>query len=185
MKIKNITLILALLAITGCYGPIAKLTGCYGPITGTVVDAETGKPVEGAVVVVEWTKRIGFGHHYTKSHKLIETLTNKEGKVIIPGVCRPLLDPVDVTVYKKGYVAWNNYSIFPDDTKRTDFKWGDYTFKLERFKPDYSYDKHVSFISDAAHFVFGNKKLISQAYQWEESKASRERDDRSSGGGSK
>jgi hypothetical protein len=55
-----------------------------------VVDAETGKPIEGAVVVVEWHKKprisISDINYY---HNARETLTNAEGKFSLdssPGI---------------------------------------------------------------------------------------------------
>jgi hypothetical protein len=149
-------------------------TSCDGEITGIVVDAETGQPIEGAVILVEWTKAKGVpGMSYTESYKVVEVVTDKEGKASIAGVSSPLVDAPDVTVYKKGYVAWNNHFIFPDWKKRTDFKWeNNNVFKLEKFKSEYSYDKHTSFIREAirSHATSEKKQLIKKAYEWEEYK---------------
>lgn len=151
-------------------------TGCYATITGSVVDAETGQPIEGAVVLVEWTVTKGLGLTYTESYKVIEALTDKGGKVTISGVFNPLVNPPRITVYKKGYVAWNNEYIFPDYKKRQDFKWkNDNVFRLDKFKPEYSYDKHTFFIHSAIGLGQGEKKLILKAIDWEESKAAEER----------
>ena len=95
--------------------------GCYGEITGTVIDAETGQPIEGAVVLVEWTVTKGLGLTYTQSYQVIEVVTDKDGKATVSGVFNPFVNPPHVTIYKKGYVAWNNEYIFPDYKKRTDF----------------------------------------------------------------
>ncbi|TAL24111.1 MAG: carboxypeptidase regulatory-like domain-containing protein, partial [Nitrospirae bacterium] len=151
MRIKYICLAMAVLFLAACG---------YKPITGTVVDAETGKPIEGAVVLVEWTKAEGVpGLTSTKSFKVIEKLTDKDGKVTIEGISDISVDPPDLTVYKKGYVAWNNESIFPEYKKRTDFKWKNgYVFKLERFKPEYSYVEHTSFIHSAINLGLGEGK---------------------------
>lgn len=167
MRFNQILLILASLFI---------LQGCYGTITGTVVDAETGQPIEGAVVLVEWTVTKGLGLTYTESYKVIEALTDKGGKVTISGVFNPLVNSPRVTVYKNGYVAWNNEYIFPDYKKRPDFKWkNEYVFRLDKFKPEYSYDKHIFFIHSAIGLGQGEKKLILKAIDWEESKAAEER----------
>lgn len=155
-------------------------TGCSASssaISGTVIDAETGSPIEGAVVLVEWTKAEGVpGLVSTKSYKVVEAVTDKDGKFTVEDVKKLLIDPPDVTVYKKGYVAWSSRWIFPDWRNRTDFKWGTTSlFKLEHFKPEYSYDKHVSFISLSTNSSLGGEKtLIEKAYRWEELKASSE-----------
>src|SRR3990172_7997079 len=144
LMIKKFALLLFLIFFT---------TGCYGTITGTVVDAETGKPMEGAVVLVEWTKTKGMGLTYTESYKVIEVVTDKDGKATISGVFNPLVDPPDVTVYKKGYVAWNNKYIFPDYKKRADFKWENgAVVGLERFKEGHSRADHVYFLHSITHW---------------------------------
>ena len=154
-------------------------TGCYGEITGTVVDAETGKPIEGAVILVEWTKTKGLGLTHTESYKVVEVLTDKEGKATISGTFSPFVDYPDVAVYKKGYVAWSSRIIFPDHINRTDFKWkNNYVFRLEHFKPEYSYIDHSSFIGRAINAGLSDKKIIYEAYKWERKKASKERDKR-------
>jgi hypothetical protein len=152
------------------------IAGCEGEITGIVVDAETGQPIEGAIVLVEWTKAKGLpGMSYTESYKVVEAVTDKEGKASIEGVSSPLVSAPRVTVYKKGYVAWNNAFIFPDWKKRTDFKWGNnYLFKLEKFKPEYSFDKHISFIRASIGMTLDQKKIMYNAIRWEDLKASEE-----------
>ena len=121
MKVRLYALIIFLL-----FGTI----GCYATITGTVVDPETGEPIEGAIVLVEWTKTKGFGLTYTESYKVIEAITDKEGKATVSGIFNPMVNPPDITIYKKGHVAWNNKFIFPNYKKRKDFKWqSEYVFK--------------------------------------------------------
>lgn len=150
------------------------ITGCYAEITGTVVDAETGQPIEGAVVLVEWTKTHGFGHTYTESYKVIEAFTDKDGKATITGTFSPTVNYPHVTVYKKGYVAWNNEMIFPDYKKRTDFKWKNgYVFRLERFKEDiYTHRDHVMFLYNPV----GDTPKYSDAIRWETGMMQKEKD---------
>ncbi len=141
--------------------------GCYPEVTGFVVDAETGQPIEGAVVLVEWTITTGVpGMTGTKSYKVAEMISDKDGKVILPeGGPNLLVNPPRVTVYKKDYVAWNNEHIFPDYRERKDFKWSEATvFKLERFKKEYSRADHVFFLHSITHWG----KLINESYRWEE-----------------
>jgi len=144
MRIQRLIVMIAVLSL---------VSGCYFGITGRVIDAETQQPIEGAVVLVEWTKTKGVpGMAHTESAKVIEVVSDKDGKITISGDFDPMVNSPSVTVYKKGYVAWNNEYIFPDYKKRTDFKWGDgYVFRLERFKNSYSYINHDSFVDGAAH----------------------------------
>lgn len=152
-------------------------SGCYATITGTVVDAETGEPIEGAVVLVEWTKTKGLGLTYTESYKVVEVITDKEGKVTISGVLSPLVDPPTVTVYKKGYVAWNNKFIFPDYQHRKDFKYKDsISIKMDRFKEGFSHNEHISFIETAINstLAYEKKGKIRKAFDWETDLARKE-----------
>jgi len=156
------------------------IPGCYAEVTGIVVDAETGQPIEGAAVLVEWTITTGIpGMMGTKSLKVVELVTDKDGKVTLPeGPSNLSVNPPIVTAYKKGYVAWNNEYIFPDYKERKDFKWQEgFVFKLEKFKTEYSYDAHVKFINGAIRsgMALGKKDLIKEAYEWEKFKASGER----------
>lgn len=129
------------------------ITGCYATITGTIVDAETGEPIDGAVVLVEWTVTKGFGLTHHEVYKIIEVETDKEGKFTISGTLNPLVDPPDVVIYKAGYIAWRNDYIFPGWKKRTDFQYQNgQVFKLERWKDEYSHEEHHMFM---AHGIIG------------------------------
>lgn len=152
-------------------------TGCYLPISGRVIDAETNQPIEGAVVLVEWTKTKGYGFTYTESVKVAETLSDKDGKYYLPGCFSPFVKEPDVTVYKKGYLAWNSNLIFPNYTKRDDFKWQNESIqKLQKFMSNYSFDAHMSFIRGIViSGPLGQKKQMMEAIKWEEEKAFEER----------
>lgn len=143
--------------------------GCCAPITGKIVDVETGQPIEGAILLVEWTKTHGFGNTYTTSEKVAEVFSDKDGVVKIPGYNDPFVNKPDITIYKPGYVAWNNHWIFPDRRNRTDFEWKDgYVFRLERFKTEYTYRDHINFLYSA--MSTGNieqKQLLYRAFEWE------------------
>lgn len=151
-------------------------TACEAEMSGTVVDAENGQPIEGAVILIEWTTIKGLpGLSHTESSKIIEMLTDKDGKFTITDT---YTQTPHVTVYKKGYVAWNNKFIFPSYKKRTDFKWASgYVFRLERFKPEYRYSNHTLFIHGSINDSLpgSEKKIIKEAIQWEELKAFEER----------
>ncbi len=144
-------------------------SACYAAMTGKVIDAKTQQPIEGAVVLVEWTKTKGVpGMTHTESAKVIEVVSDKDGKVTISGNLDPFAEPPHVTVYKKGYVAWNNEYIFPNYRKRTDFKWENgYKFSLEKFRPEYTHDAHVTFIRSTYSFGLGANSSFEKAWDWE------------------
>jgi len=152
------------------------VTGCSADMSGIVIDAETGKPIEGAVVLVEWTIEKGLpGLGHTESYKVVEVITDKEGKFKVSGVFNPLVDPPDVTVYKKGYIAWNNKYIFPDYRKREDFIWrNNILIKIGYFNESkYSYSDHIMFIHGSINYGLpgSEKKLMEEAIRWEQLKA--------------
>lgn len=153
-------------------------TGCHASMTGKIVDAETGKPIEGAILLVEWIKAQGMvGLTYRTSAKVAEVFSDKSGNVTIPGYFNPFAEGPYITIYKPGFVGWNSHWIFPDSRNRTDFEWKDgYIFKLENFKPSDSHDSHTSFISGAiGSDSIKEKSNIRKAIRWEEELALKER----------
>lgn len=166
--------ILKLLIVTALF----VLSGCYAGMTGRVIDAETQQPLEGAIVLVEWTKTGGYPFSATTSVHAVEVVSDNDGKVELPGISDLFVNPPHVTVYKQGYVAWNDQFIFPPGyTERTDFKWeNNYIFKMEKFKPGYSYDSHTSFLSSAIRTgSIEQKSNIMKAIRWEKELAFKER----------
>ena len=83
-------------------------------INGQVVDAETGKPLEGVIVVAQWVPyRYGIGHaigHRGAIHSY-EALTDKEGRYAIPAWGPKLMPPAstiegsdpNLRIFKAGY----------------------------------------------------------------------------------
>jgi hypothetical protein len=151
------------------------LNACYGGITGKVVDADNGKPIEGAVVLVEWNITQGLGLSYTARYKTFETVTNENGWFTLPGVLNPFVNPPGLVIYKRGYVAWREYATFPDLKERKAFKWkSGSVFRLERFARGYLHDRHTSFISSGIGSQ-GTSSKLSKAIHWEELLATKER----------
>ncbi len=135
---------------------VLTLTGCYLPLGGRVIDAETNEPIEGAIVVVEWTITKGIiGLQTSTVYKIAETETNKKGKFSLPGAYHPFVNHPRMVIYKQGYVAWRNDAVLRIQEKengkietlaeeRTDYDvWEHgYLYKLERFKEGYSHYKN-------------------------------------------
>ena len=154
------------------------LSGCYLGISGRIIDAETQQPIEGAIVLVEWTKTHGYPFSATTSFKVEEVVSDSSGKVELSGIFDPFVNFPQVTVYKQGYVAWNSRFIFPPGyTKRTDFIWRrGYAFRLEHFKPEYKYIDHIGFLYDSIGTGNYDKKNIYKTIDWERSMVRHELD---------
>jgi len=153
-------LLTAVILLGGC--------GYYPPINVNVVDAGTGQPIEGAVLLAQWAQPSGMaGFNSSRNFKVVESISNKDGKIRVEGVSNSYVEPPWVAVYKKGYVGWSNQYIFPDYRPRNGFRWRDgYTFRLEKFSPEYSRKQHVRFLGNlyTSGVEWGPYK---QAWEWE------------------
>lgn len=104
-----LTIITLALVVEGC-----TITHKFGPFYGKVVDAETGEPIEGAVVAVWFsTKSPSMGGTVWKVADAVETLTDAEGEFTIPPhrikffkILASWDDECQVSVFKPGYGAY-------------------------------------------------------------------------------
>ena len=102
------------------------------PVKGYVIDAETGKPLEDAVVVSMWQLTQLFSGGYGGYAKVIEAKTGKEGRFIIPFwmTFKPwtfysvMYDIApQIVIYKPGYKLYRSHKImregYPGDISVT------------------------------------------------------------------
>jgi hypothetical protein len=94
-----IVISLVLLTNSSCYA-----ANIDGPYKGRVIDAETGKPVEGVVVLGVWytetpTVAGAISHYYDA----METVTDKNGEFYISGKGFVVMTYMNVLVFKAGY----------------------------------------------------------------------------------
>jgi hypothetical protein len=135
------------------------LSGCYPGISGRVVDGMTGKPIEKALVVAQWTKEHGFGLTYHELYKIIETETDKEGYFSIEGPGSPYVEPPEMIIYKEGYIPWRNDMVFPSTDKSKGNEWKDnLTYRLDTFTDKYSCEQLSDFI-ESSIMIVGLKKV--------------------------
>jgi hypothetical protein len=104
--------VLALLIATVCFPAMSESAG---PWKGQVVDKDTGKPLEGAVVLARWEKRytsfVGEmgGNEYYDSE---EVVTDTEGRFVIQARQTWTLNPLseiygpEFFIFKSGYGRW-------------------------------------------------------------------------------
>jgi hypothetical protein len=111
------------------------LPGCVyavrvdGPYEGRIIDADTGKPIEGVVILGTWYTAqfspAGSTHNFYDAR---ETVTDRNGEFSIPGMgLRVLsnLEPMHILIFKAGYeylnVPW--VSLKKDILLKEKIKW--------------------------------------------------------------
>jgi len=101
-----------------------------GPYSGRVIDADTGMPIEGAVVLGVWnTEKATPGGAVHDFYDARETLTDKNGDFELPGMGVKILSnvtPMDVLIFKAGYEHIGLYpwaSLKEDILLRKKIKW--------------------------------------------------------------
>lgn len=157
-----------------------SLSGCAASTTFRVLDAETKKPIEGAVALAEWIggRRMaiiaGPTHAYTA--KVVEVVTDSDGIFRIPVVVGKLaMQTPHLKVYKGGYVGWDSLWIYlgcyEEDRKlsrekrREGFSMKDQDIYLEMWKDEYSFISHGSFIQTFALFNDVGMKAQNSKYE--------------------
>lgn len=109
---RNKWILIAIVALVLVVG--RGITHKYGPYYGKVVDAETGEPIEKAVVAVWFSTETGtFGGSVHHVEDAVETLTDAKGEFRIPAkrlyqykMLSAWDDKCAVTIYMPGYGAY-------------------------------------------------------------------------------
>jgi len=152
------------------------LNGCSTATTFRVLDAETGKPIEGAVALATWAMGSGWppGLSYGYTAKAVEVVSDKDGTFTIPGVTGKIaFNTPYLQVYKPGYVGWNSRRVYlghyngyegarkhARTKKRENFVWKDQDIYLEPWKDDgtMNHYTHWDFLSPPTGFEEGGIK---------------------------
>jgi hypothetical protein len=133
--------------------------GCAaGPIHSQVLDAQTGQPVPGAIVLGVWTKRGGLpGLTNTRLVGVQEVEVDAEGRFTLE---RPTdrYQEEDITVYKFGYLAWSNWLLWPSFKHRPDRQVPP-VIRLDAFPPAGNRSDHLMFIGHSrSNVLYGSSK---------------------------
>ena len=108
MKARTMLILLGVLLITLLlYGCFQRLVAYDGTYQGRIIDAETGEPLEGVVVLGVWhTETPSVGGGVMSYYDAREAVTDKNGDFSIPGqglkVATNLL-PMQPIIFKSGY----------------------------------------------------------------------------------
>ena len=105
---------LVVLALAGATAWLMRPAPLSGPWRAQIVDAETGQPLEGVIVLALWDKRsFGWPHPDRNYHDIDEVVSDKDGRVVIPARDTSSRHPFEkiigplVTVFKPGYGDWH------------------------------------------------------------------------------
>ena len=106
-------LLVALTCLAGVLLPGSAGARTEGPYTGQVVDAETGAPLAGVVIVAYYEKKSPSWVHYeTEFYDLDETVTDSQGRFSLAARSLPISTPLSHVVgpififFKGGYKGW-------------------------------------------------------------------------------
>jgi hypothetical protein len=148
-------IMLGLLLLTPITAASAPPTYSAKPIHGTVVDAETGRPLEGVIVVAQWIlyeASVG-GQNPRKRLQVLETVTAPDGTYAFPGwgpkLNLPVINPFGgyfccfltnrdplLNLFKPGYRPLSVLNQIETDVSVRTSDWDGKTIRLERFRGD-------------------------------------------------
>ena len=142
-----------------------------GPYDGIVLDADTERPVAGAVVAASWAFERGIGLQAPLAAREVVVESGVDGRYTIPrltdlpGAELPAgastrLRRFTLIVYRRGHVAWRSDRRFgPKDARRRDFSQRGNRVHLEKWQPGYRHAEHLIFL--------GGGEKIRAAAAWE------------------
>ena len=123
-----------------------------GPFDGQVIDAGSGKPIDGATVVASWSVRQGRGLSGPGSVRVVALDTDADGRYRIARFEEDAfahgswLDRFTLVVYKRGYLGWRSDLRYSDGAPRSDFTQAANVVPLERLPPDISHRRHLAYL---------------------------------------
>jgi hypothetical protein len=121
------------------------------------MDSQTGEPIEGASVLIYWTKGIpNVAGGSTEHVGTVLVYTDSKGKYDIAKAfynlgLMALFESTNIIIYQPGYQAYIRqiYQDNPDSEPSSSFKEKDNMVKLERIPPNFSYREHYDKIGHA------------------------------------
>jgi hypothetical protein len=153
--LNNISIMMAIASLFVCF---LTPTLCFAKEepTATIIDNETGKPIEGAVAIAIWRKtstkdRAWFEGGTEIPSRIEEAVSDKNGNIFIKKFWNwHLLEThyPRLTVYKFGYVCWDQKLIMREGSseKRNDFNKYSRIIKMMKWPKWFSFHDHYSFI---------------------------------------
>ena len=145
-----------------------------GPYDGIVLDADTDRPVAGAVVEASWAFERGIGLQAPLTAREIVVESGVDGRYSIPrltdvpGLELPSgastrLRRFTLIIYRRGHVAWRSDRRFAQAggpaARRRDFSQRGNRVRLEKWQPGFRHAEHLVFL--------GGGEKVRAAAAWE------------------
>lgn len=140
-----------------------------GPYDGRVVDADSDRPIAGALVAASWAFERGLGVNAPLAAEEFVTQTGVDGRYVIPRLKRlptglsTRVRRFTVIIYQRGYVGWRSDRRFPGRQPRRDFSQQGNLVRLERWQESYAHGQHLLFV--------GGGPKVREATAWEAQQA--------------
>jgi hypothetical protein len=152
--------------------------------TVTVVDEETGKPIEGAVAIAIWRKPSWIKGSFFEGGgldvvRIEEAVSDSSGNIYIDGFWDWHLFEnryPDLDIYKFGYICWDKNVIF-NDGGRWDFDNGHRIAHMKKWPKGFSFEEHRVFVDTITQgdYMRAPKQIFNKAFDYETSSRVEER----------
>lgn len=167
-RIIFLTVVAAFLSSLSACGPIVenarfpvrsdsvRPADLLGPFDGIVLDADSERPVAGAVVAATWAFERGIGMQAPLEAKEIVVESGVDGRYSVPRLTElpngasTRLRRFTLTVYRRGHVAWRSDRRFTDKSTRRDFSQRGCRVRLEKWQPTFRHAEHLVFLGGGA-----------------------------------
>ena len=136
-----------------------------GPYDGIVVDADSERPVAGALVAASWAFERGIGFQAPLAAEEVVTETGADGRYQLPRLdslpsgLSTRVRRLTVIVYHRGHVGWRSDWRFPSRLPRHDFSQRGNRVRLEKWQSGYLHSEHLVFL--------GGGSRVRTAAAWE------------------
>jgi hypothetical protein len=134
-----------------------------GPYDGVVLDADTDRPVAGALVAASWAFERGLGLQAPFAAREVVVESGVDGRYAIPrltdlpgadlpGGASTRLRRFTLVVYRRGHVAWRSDRRFghgqgqEQSARRRDFSQRGNRVRLEKWQPGFRHAEHLVFL---------------------------------------
>src|SRR5262249_10582759 len=126
-----------------------RVADLLGPYDGKVVDGDSERPVQGALVAASWAFERGIGVEGPLDAEEVVTQAGGAGRSAVPRLDRlptglsARVRRFTLIVYQRGYVGWRSDRRFPGRDARRDFSQRGNLVRLERWQPAYTHAQHL------------------------------------------